>query len=151
MYKKLFIAILLFFITQQVYAKEIEIKITPQKEYSTAHQTPKTGDYLNFVVTEDSSKIKAGTIVTGLLTDRIENGFGGKPAELYIEQFKIDDIKLEGIVYKKGNMHKIYFDYFDNIFALPLKIFDSSCSYVRGGEVFLKPNVDIFTLYLKEK
>lgn len=150
MFKRLLIAVFIIFIAQQSYAKEIAIKITPVKEYSTANLTPKEGDYIKFLTTEDSGGIKAGTPVTGLLTERSENGFGGKVASLYIEQFKINGKKMDGIVYKKGNPHEIYFEYFDFIFALPLKVFDPSCSYVRGGEAFLKPNVDIFTLYLKE-
>ena len=150
MFKKLLIAILLFFITQQVYANEVEIKVTPVKTYSTINPTPKEGDFIEFVTVGDCGNIKAGSSVSGLLTKRVENAFGGKPAELYIEQFKINGKKLDGIVYKKGSQHEVYFEYFDNILALPLKIFDNSCSYVRGGEAFLKPNIDVFTLYLKD-
>lgn len=150
MFKRLLTAIFIIFIAQQSYAKEIPVKITPAKKYSTTNITPKEGDYVKFVTTENINGIKAGTPVIGILSERSENGFGGKTAELYIEQFKINDKNLNGIVYKKGNPHEIYFEYFDNILALPLKIFDDSCSYIRGGEAFLKPNIDIFTLYLKE-
>ena len=150
MYRKLLILILLIFISQQAFAKEIPIKITPAKEYSTTNTYPKEGDYLTFVTVEDADEIKAGTPLKGLLTERVENGFGGKVASLYVEQFKINSKKLNGIVYKKGNPHEVYFEYFDNVMALPLKLFDDSCSYVRGGEAFLKPRSDIFTLYLKD-
>ena len=57
---------------------------------------------------------------------------------------------MSGVIYQKGNEHQVYFEYFDWIFSLPLKIFSPENSFVRGGEAFLKPDKDIFTLYLKE-
>ena len=149
MFKNICLIIALLF-CQQVFASELAIKITPAKFYSTCQNTLREGDLVYFVTVEDTKNTKAGTPVTGLLTERKENGFSGEVASLYIEQFKIDGKNLDGIIYQKGNPHTVYFEYYDWLFALPLKIFNSTASYVRGGEAFLRPNQDIFTLYLKE-
>ena len=142
--------IIAFLFSQQVFASEIAIKVTPVKLYSTCQTDIQEGDLLEFKTVETVENIKAGTKVTGLLTERKENGFSGNVASLYIEQFKINGKNLNGIIYQKGNLHNVYFEYFDWLFALPLKIFNSTASYVRGGEAFLRPNKDIFTLYLKD-
>lgn len=149
MFKRICLTVILLF-CQQAFASEIAIKITPAHIYSTCKPEPKEGDFLEFKTIEDSGNIKTGTLVTGLLTERIENGFSGNIGSLYIEQFKINGKNLDGIIYQKGNPHNVYFEYFDWLFALPLKIFNSTASYVRGGEAFLRPNKDVFTLYLKE-
>ncbi|MBR1942906.1 hypothetical protein IJ843_04145 [bacterium] len=135
---------------QQVFAAETTIKITPAKVYSTCQKTPQEGDILEFVTVEDIGNIKKGTLVTGLLTERVENGFSGQVASLYVEQFKVNGKKINGILYQKGNPHEVYFQYYDWLCALPLKIFNPEGSYVRGGEAFLKPNKDIFTMYLED-
>ena len=152
MFKKIFFLITLLLLTQQVFASEFEIKITPKKEYSTCKNYPQVGDYLDFVIVEDVAGIKAGTLVQGLLTEKEDNGFAGKVATLYVEQFKVNGKDLSGTIYQKGNTHSIYFNYFDWIFALPIKLLllDNEVSYVRGGEAFLIPQKDLFTLYLKD-
>ena len=149
MFRK-FCLIFLLLIFQQAFAFETIVKVTPAKFYSTCNSVPKEGDYLDFIVLEDVGSVKAGTSVTGLLTERKENGFSGKVASFYIEQFKINGKNLNGIIYTKGNQHQVYYEYFDWLFSLPLKIFSPENSFVRGGETFLRPNKDIFTLYLKE-
>jgi len=121
-----------------VYSAETAIKVTPKKEYSTCKPYPKEGDYIEFVTIEENSKIPKGSIVEGLLTERIENDFEGKVGSFYIEQFKINGKKLNGIIYQKGNPHALFLD---NVL---------SSMWVRGGEAFLKPNKQIFTLYLEE-
>lgn len=144
-----FLFVMIFFMTQSfVFASEIQI--TPVIKYSTCKQNPKEGDYIEFVTVNDAENIKAGTKVLGLLTERKENGFSGQVASFYIEQFKVNGKNLDGIIYQKGNNHKVYFEYYDWIFSLPLKIFNPEFSFVRGGEAFLRPNEDIFTLYLKD-
>lgn len=149
MFKRICLTVILLF-CQQAFASEIAIKVTPVKLYSTCQTDIQEGDLLEFKTVETVENIKAGTKVTGLLTERKENGFSGNVASLYIEQFKINGKNLNGIIYQKGNLHNVYFEYFDWLFALPLKIFNSTASYVRGGEAFLRPNKDIFTLYLKD-
>jgi len=147
---KRFCLIFLFIMFHQAFALETTVKITPAKFYSTCNSIPKEGDYLEFKTIEDVGNIKSGTSVTGLLTERKENGFSGKVASFYVEQFKINGKNLNGVIYQKGNEHQTYYEYFDWIFSLPLKIFSPENSFVRGGEAFLKPDKDIFTLYLKE-
>ena len=147
---KRFCLIFLLLIFQQAFALETALKITPAKFYSTCNLTPKEGDYLEFKTIEDVGNIKSGTSVTGLLTERKENGFSGKVASFYVEQFKINGKNLDGVIYQKGNEHSVYYEYFDWIFSLPLKIFSPENSFVRGGEAFLRPDKDVFTLYLKE-
>jgi len=148
--KRICLTLVLLTLTQQVFAKEIAIKVTPAKLYSTCNIYPQEGDLIEFVTIENVDDIKAGTSVIGLLTERIENGFSANVASLYVEQFKINNKNLNGIIYQKGNQHDIYFEYFDWLVSIPIKIFNPSSSFVRGGEAFLKPNKDIFTLYLKE-
>ena len=142
--------ILLLLIFQQTFALETAVKIAPAKFYSTCNSTPKEGDYLEFITIEDVGNIKSGTSVTGLLTERKENGFSGKVASFYVEQFKVNGKNLSGVIYQKGNEHPVYYEYFDWIFSLPLKIFSPENSFVRGGEAFLRPDKDVYTLYLKE-
>lgn len=152
MFKKIFFLITLLLLTQQVFASEFEVKITPKMEYSTCKNFPQVGDYLDFVTVDDVAGIKAGTLVQGLLTEKEDNGFAGKVATLYIEQFKVNGKNLTGTIYQKGNPHSIYFDYFDWLVAFPIKLLflDETLSYVRGGEAFLIPEKDVFTLYLKD-
>ncbi len=148
--KKVCLVLLMLIFFQQAFAMETAVKVTPAIKYSTSKATPKEGDYIEFKTIEDIGQIKAGTKVTGLLTERKENGFSKKTGSLYIEQFKMNGKNLDGIVYQKGNEHPVYFEYFDWLFSLPIRIFSPENSFVRGGEAFLKPNVDIFTLYLRE-
>ena len=68
------------------------------------------GDFIEFVTVDDIANFKKGTTVIGLVTEVVENGFGGRVATVYIEQFKLNKNKnLKGIVYQKGNTHPIFF------------------------------------------
>lgn len=125
-------------ITMPVLAVETAIKVTPKQKYSTSKQYPKEGDYIEFVTVEETAEIQKETLVKGLLTKRIENDFEGKVGSFYIEQFKLNDKNLNGIIYQKGNPHALFLE---NVF---------NSMWVRGGEAFLKPNKHVFTLYLKE-
>lgn len=146
MLKRIFAILVLTFCTQQVFANEVALQITPAKEYKTSNNGIKEGDTLEFVTVNCVSNIKKGTSISGLVTEVKENGFGGRVATVYIEQFKVNNKPLKGIIYKKGNPHPIFFEYFGNVD-------DSSLGFspIRGGEVFLRPNKDIFTLYLEVK
>lgn len=151
MFKKILLVLsFLILFSQNVIANEISVKITPKIKYSTCNKLPQVGDFMEFVTVENVQGIPKGTTVQGLLTEKEDNGFSGKIASYYIEQFKLNGKNLSGIVYVKGNEHPIYFNYFDWLVAFPMKIFDVSLSYVRGGEAFLIPQKDIFTLYLKD-
>ena len=147
MFKRLFVVLILIICTQQVFAKEVAVQITPARNYKTSNNGIKEGDFIDFVTVKDVANFKKGTPVKGLVTEVIENGFGGRVATVYIEQFKLNENKnLKGIVYQKGNTHPIFFEYFGNVDGSSLGF-----SPIRGGEVFLRTNKDIFTLYLEVK
>ena len=147
MFKRLFVVLILIFCTQQVFAKEVAVQITPARDYKTSNNGIKEGDFIDFVTINDVANFKKGTPVKGLVTEVVENGFGGKVATVYIEQFKLNENKnLKGIIYQKGNTHPIFFEYFGNVDGSSLGF-----SPIRGGEAFLRPNKDIFTLYLEVK
>ena len=145
MLKRLIPTLVLIFCTQQVFAEEVAIQITPEKEYKTSNNSIKEGDFLNFVLVNDVKNYKKGDVVVGLASEVENNGFGGKPATVYLEQFSIKGKPLRGIIYQKGNNHPIFFEYFSGADSQSLGF-----SPIRGGEVFFKPNKDIYTLYLKD-
>ena len=150
MFKKIFLIALLL-ILQPVFAAETAIEVTPKQKYSTCAKFPQVGDFLDFVTVQDVKGYKKGTLVQGLVTERQENGFSGRVGTLYVEQFKINGKNLNGNIYQKGNNHPVYFEYYDWLIGIFAKILiDKEASYVRGGEAFLRPNKDIFTLYLKD-
>ena len=138
MNKFVLLIITFFLITIPVSAVETAIKVTPKQFYSTCNSFPKEGDYIEFVTIEEKVGIPKGTVVKGLLTERVENDFEGKIGSFYIEQFKINNKNLNGIIYQKGNPHLFFLEH----------IFNSM--WTRGGEAFLRPNKDIFTLYIKD-
>ena len=145
MFKRLFAIFILLFCTQQVFAKEIAVQITPAHVYKTSNNGIKEGDFIEFVTVDDVANFKKGTTVIGLVTEVVNNGFGGKFATVYIEQFTLQGKKLDGIIYQKGNNHPIFFEYFSGVDGQSLGF-----SPFRGGEAFLRPNKDIYTVYLKD-
>ncbi len=152
MYKKVLLSIIFICCSTVVFAQEIAVSITPAEIYTTCKNSPKEGDFLNFVTTKDVLNIKKGTPVQGLLTERTENGFSGQIATLYVEQFKLNKTPLKGIIYQKGNIHPIYFEYFDVFtFGILSLISGDQVSLVRGGEAFLIPEKNVYTLYLEQK
>lgn len=147
MLKKLAFLSLVLIFAQTIYAQEVAIQITPTKVYKTSNNSVKEGDYLDFVVVNDAGNLKKGSKVIGLVTEVTENGFAGRVATVYIEQFKTETNKnLKGIIYQKGNNHPIFFEYFSGVNSNGLGF-----SPFRGGEAFLVPNKDIYTLYLEVK
>ncbi len=145
------IALTLIFIqifSVEAFAKTIAIKLTPDTIISTSKDKYQEGDNITLKTTEDifNNKnliIKKGTIAEGLITSLKPNDFVSVPAEIYAEQFKIKDINgkilhLNGIIDKKGRDHHLFNQF------LPFII-----GFERGGEVFITPNKDIFTLYLE--
>ncbi len=136
--QKFLITLTLFIFANQIcYAQDIAIKITPKYKYTTSTLALQEGDYLEFKVVEDVGDIKKDTIVTGLLTERCENGFEGKVGSLYVEQLKMGNKSLNGVIYQKGNPHELFLEHF------------FSSIWVRGGEAFLIPDKDVFTVYLR--
>ncbi len=148
MQKKIVILLFLLFNCIAVSAAEISVLVTPEKLITSNNSLHQEGDYVNFIVTQDVySKqkllIAKNTKVIGLVTSKIDNDFTSKPAKIYIEQFhtqNVNDknINLSGIAYKEGNEHKAIME------IAPIWL-------IRGGEVWLRPHKDIFTLYYKEQ
>lgn len=150
MYKKLIITGIIVIFGQAIFAQTIPVSIKPTENITTSNPRLQEGDNLNFVVTEDvflNSKIylKKDETVSGTITSLEKKDFLYKPALIYVENFVTKNIhgqkiKLDGIIYKKGN------DYWMITQFIPVPLFT-----LKGGEVKISPQKDIFTLYLKEK
>lgn len=148
--KSLFTLILLLASLQVTMAQEISVDIKPEAKITTSNVNLQEGDCVHFVVKQAvlvNSKlyIKKGEPVYGTITSMEENGYLYKPATLYIDNFITEDtngkqVKLKGIVYKKGNDHA------DITQFIPLPLI-----WLRGGEVQIKPEKDVFTLVSDDK
>lgn len=147
MYKKFLLTLILIFsFSNNVYSKEIPILVRSSTKISTANSQLKTGDCINFVVSNDvyiNSKlyIKAGEKVSGIITNLSDNGYNCQEASLYAEDFKTKNIygntvKLNGIIYEKGRTHWMF-----------TQIFVVLYPFIRGGELNIFPE-DTFTLYM---
>lgn len=150
MFKKIFIISVLLLTFQVANAKEIPVNIQPVCKITTSNVSLQEGDNVNFVVKEDvivNSKmcLKKNDKVTGVITSLEENDYLYKPAALYMDNFVLTEtdgksIKLKGIVYKTGNNH-----------ALLTQFIPFPCYWLRGGEVQIKPQKDVFTLIFEDK
>jgi len=146
MIKKIFLTIIcLFLFVTVVFSKEVAVKISPVKVITTSDLKLKIGDCVEFSLAEDinlnSKCLKKGDKVYGIVTSREENGFLGQVASVYIENFYIKDscgkrIKLKGVIYKKGTCHDVITGFLQLFLVV-----------IRGGEVWIKPGEDLFTLY----
>ena len=132
----------LFFCVGVTVAAEIAVEITPVLEITTCKDKIQEGDYVNFKVLKDRSPLKRGDIVTGIVTSVEDNGFYGKEASVLVENLTCGKVKLKGNVYGSGELDRRYKDWGEQGFCLWLW---------RGGEVHLKPNKNIFTVYMEEK
>lgn len=149
MIKKLFSLLILLIIGQISIAKEIPINIKSVGKISTSNVNLQEGDSVDFIITDDifiNSKLffKKNEPVSGIITSLEENDYLYKPATLYIDNFVTKntngtEIKLKGIVYKKGNDHWMITQF------IPFP-----CTFLRGGEVQIKPKKDVFTLILED-
>lgn len=143
---RIFLILFLFFLPLVSFSKEIPVKIKPVKKITTSNTKLMEGDLLDFEIIQDvfvGSKIhlKEGQRVQGCITSIENNDFESQPAKIYIENFVINDnklIKLNGIIYRSGNEHASLSELFG-----PLGL--------RGGEVQIKPEKDVFTIYIEEK
>lgn len=149
--KKVFLLLYsLIFLSQAGLAKEIAVNVTPAAKLTTANMKLIPGDKADFLVAEDvkidsATYFKKGEKVTGIVTSREENGFLGQDASMCIENlYTINSsgkrVKLKGIVYKRGRSHDVI-----NGFLEPFIVI------IRGGEVQMEPNKDIFTVYTEGK
>lgn len=149
MTKKIFSILILLFIGQVVLSEEIPVNVKPANKVTTSNVNLQEGDNINFVVKDNvivNSKliIKKGEPVSGTITHIENNDYLYKPASLYADNFITKDVdgktvKLRGIIYKKGNDHWTVTQF------IPLPLV-----WLRGGEVQIKPNKDIFTLIFEE-
>lgn len=122
-------------------AKEIAVEITPISEITTCRDEIQEGDYVNFKVVKDIGPLKKGDIVTGMITSIEDNGPFGKAASILIENLTIGNTKLKGNVYADGEPKK-YKDFYENCSRGVLS---------RGQEVHIKPDRDIFIIYMEQK
>lgn len=147
MIKRITLIIFSLLITQVAFSKEIAVKIKPAYKISTSNLNLREGDTLDFVVSEDvyvNSRIhlKKGQKVQADVTSLEDNGFLVQPAKIYIENFRTltsqnNQIKLKGIIYKTGNDHHMFTEFF--VFEV-----------LRGGEVHILPGKDEFTIYAED-
>lgn len=150
MIKKFILIVIIFVLGQSVFAKSIPVQIKPVEKISTAGSKVQEGDVVDFVVLNDvyqGSKlyIKSGEKVSGTITNLKQNNFLYEPAEIYIEDFLTKDsaekpVKLDGVIYKKGND-----------FGMITQFIPFPCFALKGGQARLRPNKDVFTLYLESK
>lgn len=150
MKKILFLLVCSIFISQAVLAKEIAVNVTPAVKLTTANMKLMPGDKADFLVAEDvrinsAAYLKKGEKVTGIVTSREENGFLGQDASMCIENLYTTNsngkrVKFKGIVYKRGRSHDVI-----NGFLEPFIVI------IRGGEVQMEPNKDVFTVYTEVK
>lgn len=128
-------------------AKDIIINVTPEKTISTSKKySLQEGDYVNFKVIEDTTLLKKGELITGVVSSIEDNGFSGKEAQVLIENFKYNDEPIKGEIYLHGSVHRKMNEFVDRTFN-DFFIF----MFIRGGEVIVKPDEQYFILYAEEK
>lgn len=145
MIKKILLAVLSFlFLTSCVFAKDIPVKLVPVVKVSTSNLLLQEGDEVEFFIAEDvplkRRKLLRNQVVTGVITIIRDNNYYSEPAEVCIENLRLKSdsrVSLSGVIYKKGNEHAKFGDFF----KIPI---------VRGGEVQIKPEKDVFTVYIEE-
>jgi len=154
MYKKLLLIFLLTVFTHSIaFSQEIPVKVETLVKISTSDVKMQEGDDIIFVVADDvflngKLYIKKGTNASGIITSLVNNGFTCQEASIYAENFKVKTVKgvtvkLSGIVYKKGRNHWMLTQF------IPTEM--TVGNFIRGGEVEIMPQKDVFTLYLGVK
>lgn len=134
--KKSLLALLLSILTfLPAIAEKTAVEITPVEKITTSNDQFLEGDYVDFKV------VGSDKLVRGLIVKYEENGFGGKEAVLVIEQFRAinSDDKYSGTLLIRGNQHNSAGAFWGD-YAL----------YIRGGEVKIIPDKDIFTIWREE-
>lgn len=136
--KKSLLALLLSILTfLPATAQRTAVEITPVEKITTSNDQFLEGDYVDFKV------IGSDKLVRGLIVKYEENGFGGKAAVLVIDQFRAvnSDDKYSGTLSLRGNEH--------NGAGAVLDL-EEIAFYIRGGEVKIIPDKDIFTIWREE-
>lgn len=150
MLKKVLLTGIILLLGQIILAQTIPVQIKPAEKITTANCNLQEGDFVNFVVKDDvflNSKLylKKDEPVIGVITSLKQNNFLYVPASLYMENFVTKNtlgqrVKLDGIVYKKGE------DYWMFTQFIPFP-----CFTLKGGNAKMRPNKDVFTLFLEDK
>ncbi len=137
MKKSLLVLALLTLTFLPAMAERTPVEITPVQKITTSNDKFLEGDYVDFKV------IGSDKLVRGLIVKYIENGFGGKEAVLVIDQFRAvnSEDKYSGTLSISGNQH--------NGAGAVLDLEDLAF-YIRGGEVKIIPDKDIFTIWREE-
>lgn len=130
--KKIVLLLALLSLSLPAFAEKTEVLITPIEKITTAGKGISEGDYVDFKVVGTDKKLR------GLVVKYQENGFGGKEAILVVDRFRAlnSDDKYEGTISINGNQHNGVMEFFSG-WAL----------YVRGGEVKILPDKDVFSLW----
>lgn len=135
--KKSLLALLLSLLTfLPAMAERTAVEITPVEKITTSNDQFLEGDYVDFKV------VGSDKLVRGLIVKYEENGFGGKEAVLVIDQLRAvnSDDKYSGTLSLHGNEHNIAGAFWGVDYA----------PYIRGGEVTIIPDKDIFTIWREE-
>jgi hypothetical protein len=147
MFNKIILGLTLFtsMFVLSVQAKELHLILYSPVKITTSDINLKEGDKIEFETLSDTylnSKlyIKKGEKVSGIITYIEPNGFCCQEAKVYAENFKTkningEEIKLKGIISKKGRTHWMFTQFLPFIPEL-----------IRGGEVQITSK-DRFTLY----
>lgn len=144
----LILSFALIFQAKAAFAESIPVKLTSEQKITTCNRNLQEGDNITLITTDDifvNSKllIKKGTQTEGLITSLVDNDFESVPASIYAEQFKIKDVngkirKLNGVVFKEGRNHWMLNQFLPFVATI-----------IRGGESFILPNKDFFTLHME--
>lgn len=130
--RKIVLLLTLLSLSLPALAEKTLINITPVEKITTAKDEINEGDYVNFKV------LNSDKIVRGLVVKYEQNSWLGKEAILVIDQFRDMESgeSLEGTISIKGNQHNQageLFTWFD--------------LWIRGGEVTILPDKDVFSLW----
>jgi len=134
--KKFIIITLLTLISLPVQATKTMVDITPIEKITTSNDKLMEGDYVYF------KDINTDEQIRGLVTELKPNGFTGQEASITITQFQAvnSNNKYDGSITIKGDEHKGVMTFYEWLIG-------SLGQFIRGGEVHIKPNKDIFTIW----
>lgn len=131
--KKFAIALILTILAcNNAFAGKTLVNITPSKKITTSNDKLSEGDFVDFKVVGTDKKLR------GLIVKYQENGLGGQEAILVIDQFRAlnSDEQYEGTISISGNQHNGIMEFFADF-----------TDFIRGGEVTILPDKDIFSIW----
>ena len=133
--KKIVVTLLIMLNIMPAFAQRELVSITPTAKVTTANDKYLEGDNIDFKV------VGSDKILKGLVVEYVQNGFAGKVAVLVISNFvdKNTGEKYAGTIVLNGNPHNQIME------------FVGPENFVRGGEVTIRPNKDVFELWREEE